>query len=213
MPSVSTSFILPYIQSNVRHSQYTVTCDKAHEINVHASGLYPENLIGERRPGEGDEIKAYRKKIFVAKTKPTFNKIYNSLMKIPRSPDMTIMFDEDSSSTIPEDESLKNYIDTGIPTWGSLTAWYWGICFRYYLIDANAVVLTMPYNFEAPDNEYLRPVPVVFTSDNIIDYTDKNSSFMVLLFIVKLFFQCIRNHRISNAIELMPAFIASSVYK
>ncbi len=178
MPSVQTSFLLPYIQSNVRHPQYDTTCRKAHKLSVHANGIYPDDLIGERRPGESDQIQSYRRKIFVPKTKPVFTKVYNSLMKIPRSPDMVIMFDDTVTLTMPDDETLKYYIENNIPEWGSVMSWYWGIAFRQYLIDANAMVLTLPTNFDAPDNEYLRPVPMVFTSESIIDY--KRDEYYVL---------------------------------
>ena len=84
MPQITTKFLEPYITQKIRHEHYDTTVEKAHDINIHASGLYPEKLIGERRPAESKQIQDYRKKIFVPKTKPVFTKIYNSLMKIPR---------------------------------------------------------------------------------------------------------------------------------
>lgn len=179
MPQITTKFLEPYITYNVRHTHYDVCCEKAHEIDIHASGLYPDKLIGERRPAESEQIQAYRKKIFVPKTKPVFNKIFNSLMKIPRSPDFSIMFDDDIPSKIATGETLKDYISEGIPVWGSVSSWYWSIAFRHYLIDANAVVLTMPNNFQSQDNEYYKPVPLIFTSDRVIDY--KEGEYYVLL--------------------------------
>ena len=179
MSQVTTKFLEPYITYNVRHAHYDVTVQKAEDIDIHASGLYPEKLIGERRPAESEQIQAYRKKIFVPKTKPVFNKIYNSLMKIPRSPDFSIMFDDDTPSKIAKGETLKDYISEQIPIWGSVSAWFWSIAFRHYLIDANAVILTIPNNFQSSDNEYYKPVPLVFTSDRVIDY--KEGEYYVLL--------------------------------
>ena len=173
MPQVTSEFLAPYIQNHkLRHPLYDETVELAESINLHASGEFPKKLIGERRPAESPEIHAYREKIYVPKTKPTFTKIYNSLQKIPRSPDFSIMFDEDLPAKIPKDESLKQYISEGIPRWGSIDAWYWGICFRTYLIDANAVVLTIPMNVDGENNEYYRPIPIIFTSDRIIDYKE-----------------------------------------
>lgn len=114
MPQVTTKFLEPYITYNVRHAFYDTTVELADAIDIHASGLYPEKLIGERRPAESEQIQAYRKKIFVPKTKPVFNKIYNSLMKIPRSPDFSIMFDDDTPSRIAKGETLKDYISEQI---------------------------------------------------------------------------------------------------
>ena len=173
MPQVTSEFLAPYIQnSKLRHPLYEETVELADAINLHASGEFPKKLIGERRPAESPEIHAYREKIYVPKTKPTFTKIYNSLQKIPRSPDFSIMFDEDLPAKIPKDESLKQYISESIPRWGSIDSWYWGICFRTYLIDANAVVLTIPLNVNSQNNEYYRPIPIIFTSDRIIDYKE-----------------------------------------
>ena len=172
MPQVTTKFLEPYILSKVRHEYYDVTVEKAEAINIHASGLYPEKLIGERRPAESEQIQAYRKKIFVPKTKPVFNKIYNSLMKIPRSPDFSIMFDENVPSNVAKGETLKDYISEQIPVWGSISNWYWSIAFRHYLIDANAVILTLPNNFGSQDNVYYKPIPIIFTSDRVIDYKE-----------------------------------------
>jgi len=173
MPQVTSEFLAPYIQNHkLRHPLYEETVELAESINLHASGEFPKKLIGERRPAESPEIHAYREKIYVPKTKPTFTKIYNSLQKIPRSPDFSIMFDEDLPAKIPKDESLKQYISESIPRWGSIDAWYWGICFRTYLIDANAVVLTIPLNVNSENNEYYKPIPIIFTSDRIIDYKE-----------------------------------------
>jgi hypothetical protein len=178
MPQINSTFLEPYINSQVRHAHYKVTVEKAEKINIHATGDFPEKLIGERRPAESDQIKEYRRKIFVPKTKPIFTKVYNSLQKIPRSPDFSIMFDEETPSKVAKGETLKDYIEEQIPLWGSLASWYWSIAFRHYLIDANSVVFTFPYNLESGDNEYYKPVPYVFTSDRIIDY--KESSYYVL---------------------------------
>jgi len=172
MPSITEKFLLPYVENKLRHPLYDITTEKAHELNIHASGEYPEKLIGERRPAESIEIQSYRKKIFVPKTKPIFTKVYNSLMKIPRSPDFTIMFEDEVPSKVSKDETLKEYISERIPVWGSVSQWYWSIAFRHYLIDANAVVFTLPSNFDSQENEYYTPVPMVFTSDRIIDYRE-----------------------------------------
>lgn len=169
---VTASFLEPYIKSNVRHKLYEDTTEKAEEINLHASGDFPDDLIGERRPAEADQIKEYRKKIFVAKTKPVFTKVYNALQKINRSPDFAILFDKEVPARIPEFETLQHYTHRGIPQFGSLNSWFWNVGFRYYLIDANAWVLTLPKSFETPYNEYYAPIPKVFTSESIIDYRE-----------------------------------------
>lgn len=173
MPQVSPDFIIKYIQNGkLRHPMYHDSTEMAEEINIHASGMFAGDLIKERRPAETEQIQKYREKIFVAKTKPVFTKVYNSLQKIPRSPDFAILYDNDLPPRITEDESLKVYTSEMIPQYGSISAWFWNVAFRYYLIDANAMVLTLPMAWDTPDNEYYKPLPKVFTSESIIDYKE-----------------------------------------
>jgi hypothetical protein len=170
---VTAKFLEAYITNpDLRHKFYKQTNEYAEAIDLHASGRYAGDLIEERRPAETKEIKDYRAKIFVAKTKPVFTKIYNSLQKINRSPDFAILFDKDLPARIPEAESLQRYIHEAIPNFGSLNGWFWNVGFRYYLIDANAWMLTLPDNFESADNEYYKPLPKIYTSEAIIDYRE-----------------------------------------
>jgi hypothetical protein len=80
------------------------------------------------------------------------------------------MFDDEIPAKVAKGETLKDYVSEMIPVWGSVSNWYWSIAFRHYLIDANAVVLTLPTNFDNNGNEYYKPVPQVFTSERILDY-------------------------------------------
>lgn len=173
MPAVTTKFLEPYVQSNkVRHKYYEQSCELAEAIDIHASGKFPDDLIKERRPAETDQIKKYREKIYVAKTKPVFHKIYNALAKINRSPDFALLFPNDKPARIADYETLKAYIERAIPQYGSVISWYWSIAFRYYLIDANAVILTLPKTYDEASNEYYKPLPMVITSEAIIDYKE-----------------------------------------
>ena len=178
--SVDSSFLIPYIQSGLRHKFFEDSTELAEAINLHASGTYPDELIGERRPAESKQIADYREKIFVPMTKPVFAKVYNSLQKIQRSPDYAILYDGEVPARIPEMETLKQYTTYDIPHFGSLSNWYWSVAFRYYLIDANSWVLTLPMSWDSPDNEYYRPVPRVITSESVIDYRE-GEYFVILL--------------------------------
>ena len=170
MAAVAPSFLEPYLTTRYRHSYYHDAVELAEELAVHAEGEYPDDLIDERRPAESEEIKNYRKKIFTPITKPVFTKVYNSLMKIRKSSDWMISFPQDIPSFIAEDESPENYLMKMLPRNGSITNWMFSVAFKPYLIDANAVVLTMPINFDIQPNEYFKPYPKVFTSAQVIDY-------------------------------------------
>ena len=44
------------------------------------------------------------------------------------------------------------------------------VAFKPYLIDANAVVLTMPIEYDIQLNEYFKPYPRIYTSAQVLDY-------------------------------------------
>ncbi len=178
MPAITAKFLEPYLTGKVRHPYYKDSVEMADEIRIHSDGEYPVELIEERRPAELEQTKAYRKKIWQPITKPVFNKVYNALMKIRKSGDMVINFPQDRPSTIPEDESPETYLKTRFPKQDSLMNWMFSIAFKPYLVDANALVFTIPIQFDVPENEYVKPYPRVFTSSQVIDY--KDSIYIVL---------------------------------
>lgn len=172
MPAVSPSFLEPYLMQGLRHEDYEDAVEMYEELEIHADGEYPGELIDQRRPAESDEIKHYRKKIFVPITKPVFTKVYNSLMKIRKSQDWMISFPNELPAVIAEDESPEKYIMYKMPRNGSITNWMFSVCFKQYLIDANAAVLTLPTNWEKQDNQYYEPYPMIFNSEDVLDYKE-----------------------------------------
>ena len=172
MPAVSPSFLEPYLMQGLRHEDYDDAVEMYEELETHADGEYPGELIDQRRPAESDEIKHYRKKIFVPITKPVFTKVYNSLMKIRKSQDWMISFPNELPAVIAEDESPEKYLMYKMPRNGSITNWMFSVCFKQYLIDANAAVLTLPTNWEKQDNQYYEPYPMIFNSEDVLDYKE-----------------------------------------
>lgn len=170
MAAVTPAFLEPYLTSKYRHSYYHDAVELAEELAIHADGEFPDDLISERRPAESEEIKNYRKKIFTPITKPVFTKVYNSLMKIRKSSDWMISFPTNIPAFIAEDEAPEKYLMKDLPRNGSITNWMFSVAFKPYLIDANAVVLTMPINYDIQENEYFKPYPKIFTSAQVIDY-------------------------------------------
>ena len=169
MPAISPSFLEPYLMQGLRHEDYDDAVEMYEELETHADGEYPGELIDQRRPAESDDIKNYRKKIFVPITKPVFTKIYNSLMKIRKSQDWMISFPNELPAVIAEDESPEKYLMYKMPRNGSITNWMFSVCFKQYLIDANAAVLTLPTNWEKQDNQYYEPYPMIFNSEDVLD--------------------------------------------
>ena len=156
------------------HPFYDQSVKKYHAIKVHANGEKPGDLLTKRRPSESEKIQKYREEIYVPVTKSCFTKVYNSLMKIRKSQDWSIKFGEDSSvSTVREGETLFDYLILNFPKYTSITNWYFQIGLKQQLVDTNAKVFVMPINLEAKDNEYLKPYPFIYNSENVIDYEYK----------------------------------------
>lgn len=156
-----------------RHLFYDQTCKAYRQIKVHADGEKPGELLTLRRPSESEKIQKYRESIYVPITKSDFTKVYQSLMKIRKSQDWSIKFPQ-NNPLIKEDESLEDYLMEYFPKYTSLTNWYFQLGLRNQLIDTNAKVFIKPISFEVEDNEYIKPYPLIFNSDDVIDYeTDK----------------------------------------
>lgn len=151
-----------------------VCVKKEHEMKVHADGLFPENLISERRPNEPIEVLEYRKSIFVAKTKPYFDKIINTLQKIRRSSDWSIKYPNGSFDKIIDGEKMDDYMERDYPVFESLTNWTFSYLMRSYIVDPNSVALVAPLSVPLLENEFILPVVTVFNSCYIIDFVDED---------------------------------------
>ena len=147
--------------------------EKEHAMRVHFDGIYPTELIDERRPNEPSIVQDYRKKIFVPKTKPATSKIESALQKIRRSSDWAITYPDGAFDRIIEGEKLKDYTEKNYPVFDSVTNWAFSVLLRNYLIDANAIAVVAP--LEIPqENEYLKPVVTIFNSADVVYYEDEN---------------------------------------
>lgn len=152
-----------------RHIFYNRSVTAYDGIKVHANGEKPGDLLTKRRPSESTKIQEYRECIYVPITKGVFTKVIGSLNKIRKSQDWSIKYNA-KNSLIREEESLQNYIELLFPKYTSLTNWYFQLGLRNQLIDTNAKVFVRPLNYILPDNEYIKPYPFIFNSDQVIDY-------------------------------------------
>lgn len=154
---------------NHRHCFYKRSVEDAKAMLVHADGIFPGDLINERRPNEPEEVLCYRKKIFIPKTKPYFSKIVSSLQKIRRSSDWSIRYTGDFPK-IPEGESLKDYTETYYPQFGSVTNWVFSVLLKKYLTDPNALLFVKPKEVGVEEGVYLEPIITVIDSAHVLDY-------------------------------------------
>lgn len=142
-------------------------------LKVHADGECPEDLIFKRRPHESEYVQAYRKEIYKAISKETVGPVIASLGKIRRSTDWSISYDKaETPPSIRDGETLYDYCELKFPYYSSVTNWVFSVLLKNYLIDANAMILIAPIADIQADTEYLKPYPIVYNADQVLDYKD-----------------------------------------
>lgn len=161
-----------YFTGKRSHHFAEKTRELEEEMRVHADGIFPDDLIKERRPNEPLEVQTYREKIFVPKTKPYFSKIESTLQKIRRSSDWSIKYGDGAFDKIVEEEKLDVYAEKKFPVFTSVTNWAFSLLLRNYLIDPNALVLVAPIEINEEENKFVKPVATIFNSEHVIDYIE-----------------------------------------
>lgn len=170
-PEITAEFIRTAL--NYRHPNYTLTIKLAESIKIHAEGLFPDKLIAERRPSESLETFEYRKKIYEPITKESIGKVFTELQKIRRSQDWNISYnDDDIPKVITSDETLEAYCEENYPGFSSLTNWAFAELLRRYLIDANSIVAMVLKDQPKSQNEYIKPIIEIFSSDQVLDFVE-----------------------------------------
>lgn len=144
------------------------------QMRIHADGTFPEKLINERRPNEPETVLAYRKSIYVPKTKPFFSKIESTLQKIRRSSDWSIKYPNGAFDRVVENEKLIDYAEDNYPVFRSVTNWAFSLLLRNYLVDSNALLLVAPIEIPIEENEYLKPVATIFNSTDVLDFVEND---------------------------------------
>lgn len=155
-------FLKPYL---FRNQQDALT--KSYEyINP-----YFEWLVALNRPGESDTVKGIRRKSFLPKTKEVVHRVYNVLQKIVRASDWSISYPK-GTDIGKEENSLEYYLEKTFPTFDSLESWYSSLALSKMLIDANALVVVMPTDFDHPANELCNPYPTIIECKDVYDYKE-----------------------------------------
>lgn len=145
----------------------------AHALAVHANGEMPDDKIMSRRPSEPEEIKKYRKTIYVPKTKQAVSKVIHSLEKIRRAQDWSIAYDpEKVPSNIAEMETLEQYCEYNYPTHTSVTNWAFSELLKRSLIDANGIVAVVLEQLPKSKSEYCKPVAKFFGCEQIVEFVE-----------------------------------------
>ena len=147
--------------------------DLAHALAVHANGEMPDDKIMSRRPSEPEEIKNYRKTIYVPKTKQAISKVIHSLEKIRRAQDWNIKYDPEAiPSQIAEKETMEQYCEFNYPTFTSITNWGFAELLKRSLIDANGIVAVVLESLPKSKSEYCKPVAKFFGCEQIVEFVE-----------------------------------------
>lgn len=147
--------------------------DLARALSVHANGEMPDDKIMSRRPSEPEEIKNYRKTIYVPKTKQAISKVIHSLEKIRRAQDWNIAYNaENVPSSVADNETLERYCEYNYPTFTSVTNWAFSELLKQSLIDANGIVAVILEKLPQSNAEYCKPVARFFGCDQIVEYVE-----------------------------------------
>jgi hypothetical protein len=109
------------IKANKQSEVYKLATEQYQRVLVHSEGIFPEKLIGGRRPHEPEYVLKYRKQIYQPISKETYSSVENSLSKIRRSTDWSIKYDDSEvPARIPNGESLEDYCEGNYPRYTSI---------------------------------------------------------------------------------------------
>ncbi len=162
-----------YFRLEKKRTFYDESVELAKSVAIHANGEYPKEIIEERRPNEPEEVKSYREKIWVAKTKSAFDKVISSLGKIRRSSGWAVTYEDENEFTrIPDDETLQNYCELKYPAFTSLTNWVFAVLLKKYLTDPNGIIFVHPKKYDIQETEFIQPICTFIESENILELND-----------------------------------------
>jgi hypothetical protein len=162
-----------YLYEGVRHISYKETKEMYERFLIHSDEAYPKELIEERRPSESTTIQKYREKIYKCQTSGSFGKVLNSIGKIRKSQDWSILHAKKFPGVVNEKETLEAYMEKDFPFFQSFTNWFFSHGLKQYLVDPNAVECIHPLSFNLPENEYLKPFPTIYNSPNVYEFTNE----------------------------------------
>jgi hypothetical protein len=164
--------ISPYLKGNPRtYPFYDDAVKLAQKLRVHVDGNYPEGLTAKLRPHETTVQQEYRKNNFKAITKSAVNSIVVSIRKINKADDFQFTYPE-NPARIPEEESLKNYLEEDFPFDSSFRNWLFKFRVFDLLGDPNGIIVILPSNKPTDESQYIKPYPYFFPSERVLDFIE-----------------------------------------
>lgn len=158
-------------QQSYRHRYYKQTTDHAESMGVHIEGFKPTKLLEEKRPNEPEEVRKYRLKTWKNVTQSQSEKITNTVARIFNPKLYKLKFPE-KPSIIPEGEDLGRYLTEEYGVYKSLWVFVRETLLKMTFSDPNSVCVVFPENPLAENNEFYRPLPIIYRSETVVDFVD-----------------------------------------
>ncbi len=194
-------FIKPFFEGKKKHRNYNRSVDEFFHMDFHFNGYfvpptiaidgklpdltfdrseillqnpYFARLIDARRPSESEQIKLYRRTIYLPESKSPCHKVYNSLRKITEAnnwqPDYK---DSKVSPGVADDETLEKYCEENYPEFDSVKNWFSTYAFKQMLVDSNALVYVLPKEFELEsEGDYYEPVATIISCHDVYAFKE-----------------------------------------
>lgn len=197
---IDNAFIMPYFQGKKRHKHYNKSIDEFFHMDFHFSGYfippsiaidgvlpslqfnredislinpYFSRLIDARRPSESEQIKMYRRTIYLPESKSPCHKVYNSLRKITEANNWEPDYKNAKVQPgVADDETLEKYCEENYPQFDSVKNWFSTYAFKQDLVDSNALIFVLPKEFEIEAGEYYKPVATIINCYDVYAYKE-----------------------------------------
>ncbi len=155
-----------------RHKFYTEAVGAMENMGVHMTGDDPKKLLDIKRPNEDKEAKKYRLESYKPKTKSSANKATSIINRIYNERLFSITFPENPSQLVSDEDILQTYLTEEMPLYVSLINFLKTVFTKMHLKDANGLVGVLPIDFDVDDGKILEPIPIFYTSEELVDFED-----------------------------------------
>lgn len=165
------------------HPLYEDSVEMAEHISYHAvKGIFPKELFKHRSPNQTDKEAEYIEKNYKQHTLPVFIDYRSTITRPFGDGNWSIEYQEDSAKYKQANRTFRDYVENGIPIYGSLENFIKFILPDIKSIDANGFLAIRPKDIalkQLEDGEYVidsdelyEPTIFYFKSEQTIDYKD-----------------------------------------
>lgn len=165
------------------HDLYEESVELAEANSYHAvKGIYPSKLFQFRSPNQTEKEAEYIKNNYKQHTLPVFLDYLNTITRSFGDGNWGIDYKEDIAEYKTAEQTFQQYIESGLPKYGSLETFIKGILPSIKTIDANGFIGVRPEEIEyelneeqevVVSNELYKPTIYYYPSKQVIEYEDK----------------------------------------